>query len=320
MVKEMICKKCKELKIHKANGYCKKCYRPPKKICKKCGELKIITSNGFCSKCYEQPKKICKKCNNLEIMATKKICKKCYKSPKEKCYKCNNIAPVYKRDNIGAICSKCYEQKEKKCCICGNIRRIYKKTENGDICRNCYEKQYERPIGLCKICKKERPIKSTSNGYVCEKCYRVKPKKCIKCGKLSKPYKKYLNGVLCRNCFRAEKYKNDPKYRLKKIIKQRVRENILLYKDRKKVYSSIKYKIDFKSIIEYLLPFPDNITEYHVDHILPLSAFDFNDPDHIKAAFAPENHQWLKADENMKKGAKYDKELFNLYIKKYKNK
>lgn len=29
------------------------------------------------------------------------------------------------------------------------------------------------------------------------------------------------------------------------------------------------------------------------------------DPNQVKQAFAPENHQWLLAEENLKKGGKY---------------
>lgn len=69
-----------------------------------------------------------------------------------------------------------------------------------------------------------------------------------------------------------------------------------------KIKSSDKYGINFKEIIEHLKPFPENISNYHIDHIIPLSLFDLNNPEEIKKAFAPENHQWLTAKENMEKG------------------
>ncbi|MFA5240631.1 MAG: hypothetical protein WC476_13125 [Phycisphaerae bacterium] len=41
--------------------------------------------------------------------------------------------------------------------------------------------------------------------------------------------------------------------------------------------------------------------DHHIDHIIPLSAFDLNNPEEIKLAFAPENHQWLESATNFRK-------------------
>ncbi len=68
-----------------------------------------------------------------------------------------------------------------------------------------------------------------------------------------------------------------------------------------KIKSACGYEIDHKAIIEHLKPFPKNIENYHVDHIIPLNLFDFDNPVHIKKAFAPTNHQWLTIEQNLKK-------------------
>ena len=64
-----------------------------------------------------------------------------------------------------------------------------------------------------------------------------------------------------------------------------------------------KYGIDYDAIFEHLKPFPKEISKYHIDHIKPLCSFDLTDPKQIKIAFSPKNHQWLLAEQNMKKGA-----------------
>ncbi len=69
-----------------------------------------------------------------------------------------------------------------------------------------------------------------------------------------------------------------------------------------KVLTSKIYGIDFEGIIKHLGACPGNRADYHIDHIKPLSKFDFTDLEQIKQAFAPENHQWLTAEENMSKG------------------
>jgi hypothetical protein len=38
---------------------------------------------------------------------------------------------------------------------------------------------------------------------------------------------------------------------------------------------------------------------------------------HIRAAFAPENHQWLLAKDNLSKGDRYDKEKFQKYLENF---
>ena len=68
---------------------------------------------------------------------------------------------------------------------------------------------------------------------------------------------------------------------------------------------SKKYGINYKAIIEHLKPFPENISEFHIDHIKPLCSFNLEDPEEIKIAFAPENHQWLTIQENLSKGGRY---------------
>jgi len=49
-----------------------------------------------------------------------------------------------------------------------------------------------------------------------------------------------------------------------------------------------------------------NKTDWNIDHIIPLCKFNLEDPDEIKVAFAPGNHQWLLAKDNLSKGGKYD--------------
>lgn len=75
-----------------------------------------------------------------------------------------------------------------------------------------------------------------------------------------------------------------------------------LYSTTGKIKTSKEYGIDWEAVINHLKPFPKDIQNYHIDHIIPLSRFDFNNPEHIKKAFSPSNHQWLTAMDNMEKG------------------
>ncbi len=97
---------------------------------------------------------------------------------------------------------------------------------------------------------------------------------------------------------KKEDFNYNIRIRLRHVF-QRAMKN---YSKTGKIRSSKKYEINYEAIIEHLKPFPKDIENYHVDHIIPLSMWDFNNLEHIKKAFASENHQWLTKDQNMWKG------------------
>lgn len=110
----------------------------------------------------------------------------------------------------------------------------------------------------------------------------------------------------------SERKKTDLDFLIKKRLRDKVRFVFVSYIKQKKIRISMLYGINFNKIIEHLKPFPENMSDYHIDHIRPLCSFEFVNPDNslnidsIKQAFAPENHQWLLAEENLKKGGKFN--------------
>jgi len=76
------------------------------------------------------------------------------------------------------------------------------------------------------------------------------------------------------------------------------------YSKHGKIMSSQKYGIDWKEIIEHLKPFPENIGDFEIDHIIPLHTFDLTNPDEVKKAFATSNLQWLLREDNRRKSGK----------------
>lgn len=80
-----------------------------------------------------------------------------------------------------------------------------------------------------------------------------------------------------------------------------------------KVKKSAEYGINYDKIIEYLGKCPGEREDYHIDHIFPISIFNFDNEIEIKIAFCPENHQWLKKEENLSKNDKYNKEEFEKF-------
>lgn len=146
-------------------------------------------------------------------------------------------------------------------------------------------------------------------------------KKNIISKKAKERYEKNKDRIIEKNSkYIVKRYKNDEQYKIKMNLRHRLREAFKRYSKNGKVKKSKDYGIDWNEIIEYLQPFPENIEKYDIDHIIPLCAFDFNDPNQIKAAFAPENHRWLLREENQRKNGSYKKEDYINYMKNFKNK
>lgn len=92
------------------------------------------------------------------------------------------------------------------------------------------------------------------------------------------------------------------------LIADRLRRSLLhaltKYSKTGKIMSSKKYGINWKEIIESLKPFPENIRNFEIDHIIPLHTFNLENKDEVKRAFSPSNLQWLTIEENRRKSGK----------------
>ena len=119
----------------------------------------------------------------------------------------------------------------------------------------------------------------------------------------------------------AKKWKKENHERINKHIKKRkkldmdflircrlakqLRTILQNYTEKGKIMSSKKYGINWSEVVHGLEPFPKDISKYHIDHVIPVSWFDFNNLQEIKWCFDPCNLQWLTKEENLKKGNKY---------------
>ena len=108
-----------------------------------------------------------------------------------------------------------------------------------------------------------------------------------------------------RNENERQRIKNDTGWAIQRRLRVLLRQTLRTYTKTGKITSASKYGINYKAIIKHLKPFPEDLSNYHVDHIKPLCSFNLEDPEEVKKAFAPENHQWLTAFENISKGGRY---------------
>ncbi len=117
-------------------------------------------------------------------------------------------------------------------------------------------------------------------------------------------YQKHKNEILKRNdIYKRNRRKLDKNFDTLLRLRNRVTMAFRL-KNINKIKTADKYGINYQSIIKHLGPCPGERNNYHIDHIKPLCKFNFNDLKQIKLAFAPENHQWLLAEDNLRKSAK----------------
>lgn len=100
------------------------------------------------------------------------------------------------------------------------------------------------------------------------------------------------------------RYVTNEQFALTSRLRGRLSRAFKDYSTRGKTRSADEYGINYQAIIDYLGPCPGPRNKWHIDHIQPLASFDFNDAQQVKQAFAPENHQWLKAEENLRKNQK----------------
>ncbi len=97
-----------------------------------------------------------------------------------------------------------------------------------------------------------------------------------------------------------KKYREDEAFRNRRKLGSALGSVIRYYIKTGRISNPLpKFGIDWKGIMKVLTPIPQPRKDYNVDHIIPLYKFDLSDIEQIQLAFAPENHRWMLAKENM---------------------
>jgi 16S rRNA G966 N2-methylase RsmD len=192
------------------------------------------------------------------------------------------------------------------CPRCGN-EMIREKRRRNIICRDCYNKERRENAKGEKIVKKEY-YERNKEKIIPNQLERYNNKR-VEIQEQRKDYRQKNREKIRQH--QREYVKNKKSTNQNFVIQMRLRRLVLQafdkYTKTGKVNPSIKYGIDYEKIIEHLKPFPKDMSKYHIDHIKPLCSFNFINEDgstnleEIKKAFAPENHQWLSAEENLSK-------------------
>jgi len=167
-------------------------------------------------------------------------------------------------------------------------RKYRQKPENKLRHRLACKKYREKPEGI-------RKIKEYNKAYIQRPDVRKRHKKYME---------KYENDY--RKKYNKEKRETDANFMIKERLRASLYITLKLYTEQGKIHKSSKYGINWGKIIKKLTPLPFPIMEkskWHIDHIIPVRAFDLTNPEEVKKCFNSNNLQWLPAKENISKGA-----------------
>jgi hypothetical protein len=136
------------------------------------------------------------------------------------------------------------------------------------------------------------------NGLSAELAQRLESEVEVRLPETSIPYERgYISGSL-----RAlERVRDDWRFLIRTRLHNRLGAALRCFSRTGKVMRADQYGVDYAAIIAHLGPCPGPRELWHVDHIRPLCAFDLTDPAQVREAFAPENHRWLPAEQNLAK-------------------
>ena len=208
-------------------------------------------------------------------------------------------------------CTKCGEEKPE-------TTEYFIKQRGGFRiqCKRCVNSQIREDYSLKrKELKKEYYRKNKPAALAQQKAYRENNLE--HCKNVSNAwYEKNKDKITKKERVRyKERYANDLDYKMRKVLRARVRGAIKDYANKGTVKSKKTMDLigcsleDLKKHLESQFTDGmswDNHGEWHIDHIIPCSSFDLSLTEDQERCFCYTNLQPLWALDNMTKGAKYE--------------
>ena len=268
--------------------------------------------------CYS---KECRKEQQARRMAYKRKWRESKEPPiqQRECRNCDTLFPPAKRD-------------ERRCYCSSDCSKEYHRNQRITTTK---EAQAKIPLRECKACKEMfKPSKDDPRNQLCGYECNITWSK-MKSKKRTKERQKNITARVCLTCneeFIPNRYDieskqmqkycednclhNHPQRKLQNNIAHGVRRSLRSIKQRKtnKTFTLLGYTkneltIHLESHFTEENGYTwDNMGEWHIDHIRPVSSFDFDSTDHpdFKKCWALDNLQPLWASDNCSKGAKWD--------------
>jgi len=201
---------------------------------------------------------------------------------------------------------KYYQRNSKK--ILEKQKEYYQKPEIREKMKEYHKKYYQK--------NKEREKKRHKEHYEKNKEHiKEQRKKHYEKNKEKKKEYRRKNKDKINNYSKIRR-KKDKNFKIAGNLRNSLWKSLKYYSKTGKIMTSKQIGIDYKKIIEYLEPFPKDLTNYHIHHIKPLFTFNFVNPDgstnleEVRKAFSPKNHKWVTKEEHKEIHSKLN---YNLY-------
>jgi len=235
------------------------------------------------------------------------------------CSRCGiekEISKFLKHCNICKTCENARKKQEyyaevtvaeKTCNICQQTKPVDSFLRNRILCKSCNnekrrnkynsdEEHREKLIQMASIFKHEKVLERRKKK---ENEIGKDNKKCRNCSTIKSKDMFRHNRLKCKVCERDE-----PIDKMKRSIRCRIWEAL----NRKKENHTIHYLgCDSKTYFNWILSYNENYTIenrgkiWHIDHVIPLSLFNLENPDEQLIAFNWRNTMPLSAKENLAK-------------------
>ena len=257
----------------------------------------------------ENASKCCSKCGEIKendkFIKNRNICKVCRNTDARKKYnKVNNIAPV-ETDEL--VISNIMSAKE--CNTCNQSKPLIDFIKNLNICKDCNNSKRRHKYHNDDECRL-RIIKAASDfkhNKVIERQQKkleeigIDNKKCSICFTIKDKCKFRYNRLKCRDCER-----DDPIVKFKRVVRARIWHALTT----KKLHTIEYLGCSSNDYLQWILNYNENYTldnrgtEWHIDHVIPLSKFNLDNIDEQMVAFNWRNTMPLAAKENLSKNCK----------------
>ena len=244
----------------------------------------------------------------------------------KRCSKCDEDRPIDEFPRVRRVCkgcrhkydsekhqnlkAKCEEElktlKQKQCTICEKTQPITSFIKCKTFCKDCNndmrrKKYSDDPEHRAKKAQagskyKKKKTDERRNKKIAE--IGIGNKKCSVCSTI-KPSERFRhNRLKCKDCER-----DDPKDKFNRVIRSRIYNSLKNKTSHTIEYLGCSY-VEYHAWIfdhNYNL---DNRSDWHIDHVIPLSTFNLDDPAQQLLAFNWRNTTPLSCKENLTKNKK----------------
>lgn len=243
-------------------------------------------------------------------MVIEKICSQCFENKKIE----NFHKFKYSVDGFKSICKKCisengkiYREKNKDEIRQRNNKYVLKNKNKIKLKQKQYALNNKNKI---REYQKEYASNNKKNISEYQKEWRLKNKEKVK--KNNKEYNQ--KNKIKINKMHVDKRKNNSDLRIKHSVRtafiQSFNRQMIRKKERFLSYTGIHIDeyINHFNKFELWKNFCNN-ENIHVDHIIPIALYDFNNPEEVRKCWNPQNLRLIPAEENLIKKDKLDLNL-----------